>query len=129
MTENGKPVGAPQFRVTPAADADIINALNHSREQFGYEARVRYELLINAALKLIVDRPAGIGSSPRAELGAGVYFFHLAGARNNVPLADRVRRPRHYVAYRILLSGEIVIGGVLHDSTDPARHINESTWR
>lgn len=112
----------PRYRLTHAAQADIISILAWSHEQFGEEARKRYEALIATAIR---DAAACGGTAervPRPELGDGMFAWHLAQSRTRSP-GGTVRRPRHFLICR--LDGDVlVVGRVLHDAMELRRHLD-----
>lgn len=116
-----------QVRLTQSAQADIVDILAWSHEQFGAEARLRYEALIAGALRDVADRARGRDGTPRPELGEGVYSWHLRRSRDR-STAGTVHRPRHVLIYRH--DHEIVvIGRVLHDAMELHRHLEpDSPW-
>lgn len=115
------------YRLTHAARADIISILAWSHEQFGEEARKRYEALIATAIRDAARQGGDRGHTPRPELGEGVYSWHLSHSRDRAP-EGKVHRPRHFLICR--RDGDtLVIGRVLHDAMDLRRHIDaRRTW-
>ena len=75
----------PQYRISNAARADIVDILRLSQTQFGDQARQRYQALILAALQAIADTPYRIGSYERDELAPGLRSYHLI-YRPNSPM-------------------------------------------
>lgn len=120
-----------RYRLSDAAQVDVINILAWTHEQFGEAARLRYENLIVAALRDVATQPDRAGSIARPELGAGVRSWHLRLSRDHVAAgADvvRVRRPRHFLVYRFE-PALLVVGRVLHDAMELARHLNpDASW-
>lgn len=118
-----------QYRLTASAQSDIVDILVWSQERFGEVARKRYEALIVAALRDIATRPDRPGSVERPELGSAVRSWHLRLSRERV--SDEigvVRHPRHFLIYR-LQSDVIVVGRVLHDAMELARHLDPlASW-
>ena len=111
------------LRLSQAAEDDIIDILAWSQAQFGEAARRRYQRLIATALRDIASDPAGPGSVARPELGGGVRSRHLRSSREAARGLDGgVARPRHFVIYREV-AGQIVVGRVLHDAMELARHL------
>jgi toxin ParE1/3/4 len=111
------------YRLADAAQVDVINILAWTHEQFGEAARLRYEKLIVAALRDVATQPDRPGSIARPELGAGVRSWHLRLSRDHAGTgADAVRRPRHFLVYR-LEPALLVVGRVLHDAMEMARHL------
>jgi toxin ParE1/3/4 len=117
-----------RYRISHAAASDIIDILTWSQQQFGEQARTRYEKLIATAIRDITANPTRPGSAQRPELGEGVRSWHLRGSRTDTP-GGVVRRPRHFLIYRV--EGDIlVIGRILHDAMELRRHIDTDTpWR
>jgi len=118
-----------RFRLSDAAQRDVLDILAWTHEQFGEAARLRYEGLIVAALRDVASQPDRPGSLDRPELGAGVRSWHLMLSRSHVNQAlGSVRRPRHFLVYR-LQPGLLVIGRILHDAMELARHLeDDSPW-
>ncbi len=118
-----------RYRLSESAQADVISILAWTHEQFGEAARLRYEGLIVAALRDIATHPDGPGSIHRPELGAGVRSWHLRRSRHHADVgAGIVRRPRHFLVYRIE-SNLLVVGRVLHDAMELERNLDpEASW-
>ena len=70
-----------RYRLSDAAQADLIDILAWTQEQFGEAARLRYEHLIVAALRDVATQQDRPGSIERPELGAGVRSWHLRLSR------------------------------------------------
>jgi toxin ParE1/3/4 len=110
------------YRLTHAAQADIVSILAWSTEQFGAEAPTRYEALIATAIRDAASRIDDIEHTPRPELGEGVFSWHLARSRARSP-GGKVHHPRHFLVCR--RDGDtLVIGRVLHDAMDLPRHVD-----
>jgi toxin ParE1/3/4 len=110
------------YRLTRSARADIRAVLEHSAALHGYEARVRYEGLIFAALQRVANAPNG-----RSTVGCGpqlpdVRSYHIRHSRAHSP-EGRVANPVHVVYYRPLAPGQIEIVRVLHERMDPGQHV------
>lgn len=118
-----------RYRLSAAAQADVLDILGWTSAQFGEVARQRYESLIVAALRDLASQPDRPGSAARPELGEGVRSWHLRLSRNHVKAgAGIVERPRHFLVYR-LEPGLLVIGRVLHDAMELSRHLDpEYPW-
>jgi toxin ParE1/3/4 len=113
----------PGYRLSEAAETDIVDILAWSQTQFGEAARLRYQELILTGLRDVASDPTRLGSIDRPELGAGVRSWHLHNSRNRARLAEGiVRRPRHFVIYRAI-DARIVIGRILHDAMELERHM------
>ncbi len=119
-----------RYRLSGPAKGDIVKLLAWTERQFGEAARVRYATLITAALHDISSQPDRVGNISRPELGEGVRSWHLHLSRERARTeTGAVRRPRHFLIYR--LEGDlVVIGRVLHDAMELARHIDsEASWQ
>jgi toxin ParE1/3/4 len=111
-----------RYRLSAAAQADVVDTLAWSQERFGEAARLRYQRLIVAALRDVAvqrDRP---GSIARPELGADVRSWHLRLSRTHAGVPS-VARPRHLLIYRVEPDG-LVVGRLLHDAMELARHLD-----
>ena len=118
-----------RYRLSEAAQGDVLDILAWTDEQFGEAARLRYESLIVAALRDLARQPDRPGSLARPELGAGVRSWHLRLSREHVkPGEGIVRRPRHFLVYR-MEPDLIVVGRVLHDAMELARHLDPDAAR
>jgi toxin ParE1/3/4 len=116
-----------RYRLSASAQADVVEILAWTHEQFGEGARLRYEALIVAALRDVASQPDRPGSIERPELGAGVrsWHLHLSRARTGVGAA---RLPRHFLIYRYE-PDLLVVGRVPHDAMELARHMDsEGLW-
>jgi toxin ParE1/3/4 len=116
-----------RYRLTHAAQADIVSILAWSHERFGEEARKRYEILIATAMRDAAEGSDEIGHTARPELGVGVFSWHLAQSRARSP-GGTVRRPRHFLICR--RDGDLlVVGRVLHDAMELRRHLDpQRAW-
>lgn len=119
-----------RYRLSTTAEADVVDILAWTQEQFGEVARLRYESLIVAALRDVATQPDRPGSIERPELGAGVRSWHLRLSRGHEDTAAGVvRRPRHFLIYRVE-PALFVVGRVLHDAMELARHLDpETSWK
>lgn len=117
------------YRLSGAAQADVIDILAWTERRFGEAARLRYERLMVAALRDVAEQPERAGSIARPELGAGVRSWHLQLSRAHVGKGTMaVRKPRHFLIYRIE-PGLVVIGRVLHEMMELAQHLNnDAAW-
>ena len=118
-----------RYRLSDAAQADVIDVLAWTQEQFGEAARLRYESLIVAALRDVATQPDRPGSIERPDLGVGVRSWQLRLSRDHVGTgAGVVCRPRHFLIYRFE-PALLVVGRVLHDAMELARHLDpETSW-
>lgn len=116
-----------EYRLTHAAQADIVAILAWSDEQFGGHARKRYEALIVAAIRDAASSSDDLGRTLRPELGDGVFSWHLAQSRAHSSKKP-VRYPRHFLICRD--GGDaLIIGRVLHDAMELKRHLDtQDSW-
>jgi toxin ParE1/3/4 len=113
-----------KFIIAPTAEQDIEAVLRWSEEQFGEQARLRYEALLVQAIEDVATQPDLPGSHSRIEIAASCRTYHLYHSRKNVAVRfGRVKRPRHFLVCRTRAEGLVEIGRVLHDSTDLERHL------
>ncbi|CUX48082.1 Plasmid stabilization system protein [Agrobacterium tumefaciens str. Cherry 2E-2-2] len=112
------------FRLSTAAQADIIEILAQTHERFGELARLRYEYLLVTALRDLVAEPDRIGSISCPELGNDVRSYHLRHSRDRARHESGiVRRPRHLLLFRLAGPDLIGVGRVLHDAMEIERHL------
>ena len=91
-------------------------------------ARLHHESLIVAALCDVAAQPDRPGSIERPELSAGVRSWHLRSSRDHLGAgAGVVRRPRHFLIYRFE-PALLVVGRVLLDAMELARHLDPMSW-
>jgi toxin ParE1/3/4 len=116
-----------RYRLSKAAQSDILDILAWSQRRFGEGARKRYETLIVTALRDVAAQSDRPGSLERPELGVGVRSWHLRLSRERARTATGVvRQPRHFLIYR-MEAGSVVCGRVLHDAMELARHLHSGT--
>lgn len=112
------------FVIAPAAQRDIESILAWTHEQFGEQARLRYEALLIQAILDVAEDPQRPGSHDRTEVARGVRTYHVWHGRLRVlPTAKRVKNPRHFLLYGVGRDGRVHLGRVLHDSMDLDRHL------
>ena len=109
------------LRVTATAAADITEVLARSEGEFGPSASGRCARLIAVAFdQLRAGEPPG--SLARKELGPGVRTFHLRLCPVGGGASDRIRTPRHLIAYRAEARSVVVLR-LLHERMDLPRQI------
>lgn len=114
----------PAWRLSTAAEDDIVALLAYTQDRFGDTARRHYEVLLVTGLRCVSTDPECHGSAARPELGETVRSYHLRHARSRARTAGGwVRKPRHVLLYRRVKSGLVGIGRVLHDSMEVERHL------
>jgi len=105
--------------IAPKARGDIANILAWTERSFGERIAKRYEALIAAAIERIAEIPDGLGSQRRPEIAENCRTYHLYFSRASAKrAAERIKRPRHVLVYRVRNDNTVEIGRVLHDSTD-----------
>ena len=95
-----------ELRLSEAAGNDIRAILAASKRDFGHQAFLRYDALLNAALDAIRIDPRRAGVKERPEIGPG-----------------RVKLPRHPLVFSIVEPGLVIVGRVIHDAMELARHV------
>lgn len=114
------------IRLAAAANADIIDILEHSERDFRLPARRRYEALLSTVLRDISEAPERPGSTARPELGDNIRSWHLRLSRERARLTDgAVRRPRHLILYTIIDEATVGVLRILHDAMELHRHLGE----
>jgi toxin ParE1/3/4 len=115
-----------QYVIAPAAERDIDAVLLWSYHEFGERAMDRYSALLARAIRDVAADPQLAGSAHRREIAASARTYHLVHSRDRVAAkVGRVRRPRHFLLYRVRPDDTVEIGRVLHDSMDVSRHLPE----
>jgi toxin ParE1/3/4 len=111
-----------RFRLSRPAQADLAHILAASAERWGLEGRRRYATLLAAALRKVASEPEGLATRDRADLMPGIRSLNIRYLRlgENV----KVRRPVHFLYYRVLAPGLIEIVRVLHERMEPSRHLH-----
>lgn len=114
----------PQVRLSPEAQADLEVIFAWTHAQFGEGVRLNYEELVVQAFLDLADDPNRPGTWERPDLAKGAFTYHLHCSRDRVSRSvGRIRKPRHFLLYRIAADGYLEIGRVLHDSMELARHL------
>ena len=114
----------PKYVLSSAAETDIEGILAWTEEHFGESARLRYEALLVQAIIDVGSDPHRAGCQARPEIARSASTYHLFFSRNNVHSAvGRVKRPRHFLLFRMADQGCVEIARVLHDSMELARHL------
>jgi toxin ParE1/3/4 len=116
--------------IAPRARGDIASILAWTEEYFGPQILKRYGKLIATAIEQVAVNPERAGSMQRPEIAEGCRIYHLFFSRKSAGRAgDRIRRPRHFLLYRVTESGVVEIGRVLHDSLELEAHLPEAYRR
>lgn len=70
--------------------------------------------------------PNGPATRGRGELMRGLRSFHMRHVRAE-ELGPKVKRPVHLLYYRVRMPDLVEIVRVLHERTEPSRHIDEAS--
>jgi toxin ParE1/3/4 len=94
--------------LSPAARADFTDILLYTWQQWGEEQRDRYQATLEQAIAALADFPA-----------AGVRLPRLCAG-------CRARRIGSHVLYYRIMDDTIEVVRILHERSDPTRHLHES---
>ena len=109
--------------LAPAASRDVSEIWRWSERNFGKAAALRYEGLLDQALRDIAVDPNRPGSKQQPKIMvADARIYHLAFSRDHVP-GERVAAPRHFLLYRCRKDGVLEVARILHDARDLALHL------
>ena len=125
---------ALQIQLSGPARRDIAAILRRSLDEFGEDASLRYEALIQQALCDIGTDPERPGSKERPEImikGARTWHLELSSARVS---GTGGTEARHFVLYRRRDDSVVEVARVLrellsHDGRDLQRHLPEDYRR
>jgi plasmid stabilization system protein ParE len=113
-----------QVALSARALSDIARVLDETQFLFGESARIRYQLLIEQSLVDLRGIHPAEQSSPELALPEGVGAYHLSRSRMSVGRHERVKRPRHYLVYRVVHVELIEIVCLTHDRRDVSEQVN-----
>mgnify|MGYP000613262610 CR=1 FL=1 len=100
------------------ADADLLDVLQYTFDNFGERQYWLYRELIKEAIDLITETPLHIASRSRNELASGARTYHIS--RPNF-------RASHILLYRINEEKQrIEVARILHETVDIDRHLPTS---
>ncbi|PWF25896.1 plasmid stabilization protein ParE [Ancrocorticia populi] len=104
------------LRIASAARVDIQRTLEWSERQFGRQARLRYQALIEAALHDVQKDPERPGSLQQEALGQpDVRIWHLKYSRRTASKEyGTVSGPAHFFLYRVD-NDYVMVGRLLHE--------------
>ncbi len=111
-------------RLTANARRDLVIILTSSRDRFGPKAQHRYRTLLEQAVADLAADPTRPGVRRAPGVKSDIWIYHGRRALPRVPLENRVSRPRHVLAFK-LLGETVVILRILHDAMDFPRHLND----
>jgi toxin ParE1/3/4 len=113
-----------EIELTKTAEEDIAAVLDFSSEQFGTRARLRYEVLVAAALEDLRSDPLRPTSQDRQAMHPGIRSYHLRHCRGRaVSEYGEVRAPRHLLLYDMPARGLVTILRLLNDAMELDRHL------
>jgi len=113
-----------KLRITGPARRDLVAIMRHSREQFGREAQLRYERLLNSAIRELAVDPRRPGARVFEGATRRVWLYHARHAGQRLPATDQVGRPRHILVFEV--ADDVVrILRVLHDAMDLPQRLED----
>ena len=104
-------------RLAAAAEADYLQILRWTVENFGSAQARFYAETLASALKMLAVGPDILGVKERPEIGSNIRTLHVA--RNG-------RKGRHFIMFRVESvdgKNQIDVLRLLHDSMDLERHL------
>jgi toxin ParE1/3/4 len=109
------------YKLSKAAEDDFVRIMRTSLRDFGQPASIRYKELMSQAMRQVAQNPEQHGSRAFEK---GVRLYHLRHLTKQAS-ADGiiVRKPRHFIAYRMTSSGTLEIVRILYDAMDLERHL------
>lgn len=108
-----------QYVLAPEAEQDLEAILSWTDQQYGPEARLRYEALVIQAITNVTTAPERPGAHDRSDLAPAARVYHLRHSRTRVArTVGRVKSPRHILLFRPFSGGPVEIARILHDSMD-----------
>ena len=109
-----------QLLIADLAQQDLVSCLSWTLKNFGEEATERYESLLFHSFQKLLHDPVAQGSKC---FESSIYLFHIRYCKDEVsPLTQRVKRSRHFIAYRFS-EEKLEILRILHDSMDLESHL------
>lgn len=112
------------YRISRFALQDIDLIRIWTTRRFGDRAADRYNLLIEQAILDVAEDPLRPSSYSCPQLGQLARCYHLRNSRKRAGSSqNRVKRPRHFLLYRITSEKDIENGRVLHDEMELPREL------
>lgn len=108
------------YRLTTAANRDVVEILAYTEANFGQALRRHYQAAIAQSLMDICADPNRRGVVELNELAGGLLTYHF---RHNARTKLQIRNPRHLLVFRFAGPGLLLVVRVLHENMDIARHI------
>lgn len=101
-------------RLTVTAEADFLEIIDWTVEQFGDQQAEVYADTLSAAIIALTEGPDVAGVRERQEIGKGLYTLHVARSG---------RKGRHFVLFRVRAGArQIEVLRLLHDAMDLKLH-------
>ncbi len=97
----------PSYRLTPDAQADLIEIRRYTLEQWGEIQSKKYLSELRQTIRLLSEAPA-IGKQ-RPDIGSDIYSFPSAS----------------HLLYYTLSKQQLIVFGVLHKSMAPLTHLED----
>jgi toxin ParE1/3/4 len=109
------------FKLSQAAEDDFAQIMRTSLRDFGHPASIRYKNLMSEAIRQVAQNPARLGSRAFEQ---GVRLYHLRHAAKDASVdGEVVRKPRHFIVYRMSEAGVLEIVRILYDAMDFEHHL------
>ncbi|TAK26293.1 MAG: type II toxin-antitoxin system RelE/ParE family toxin [Chloroflexota bacterium] len=105
-----------RIRLGGEAERDFVAIIRWTIERFGKRPARVYRDTLTAAIAALGHGQDLPGSALRNEIAPGLRSVHVAGSG---------RRGRHFIVYRPIDLNIIEVVRILHDSTDPGRHLSQ----
>ena len=112
-----------RVRLTAAAQRDIRQAIEQSRDRWGDEAAARYATLVRVGLERLSEGPADAAVPRPVDRAPALRALHLRLVRGRSRPA--VAQPRHML-YFLVSDDRVLVIRLLHDRMDPSRHMGEA---
>lgn len=97
----------PSYRLTPDAQADLIEIRRYTFEQWGEIQSKKYLSELRQTIRLLSETPA-IGKQ-RPDIGSDIYSFPSAS----------------HLLYYTLIEQQLIVFGVLHKNMAPLAHLED----
>ena len=108
-----------KIAISSMALEDIEECLIWSASNFGRAAAKRYRQLLAVALSELAENPSIPGSRIQASLQPDIRLYHLSHSRKRAPVEGLVvKRPRHFIVYRVAGEETLEVLRVLDDRMD-----------
>jgi toxin ParE1/3/4 len=105
------------YRLSRAAEDDLVDILTWSQDQFGELIQERYQALLFTAFDDIARNPADPLISWKALKSGRAGIYHISHSKAHVPdPPGKVGDPRHSVVFIQGDDGVVLIVGFIHDS-------------